>query len=117
MRFVPVSLIVAVAFTAPAAAAPGNGLYEPYPTPVLRSSVHYYAKLGLPVGGADVLRGAFGRGLRAVPSGGAPSIRAGMGDIGGGGALLAFALAASAAIVALPRLIARRGMTGREVGA
>ena len=114
LRLVRFSLIVvAVAFTAPAAAAPGNGLYEPFPTPTAHSTDHYYAKLGLRLTAAEVRRGAFGRGLRAVPPS-APSVRAGVGAGTPGLPLLLLAFAAAVGVVAIPRLLTRRITTTPE---
>ena len=91
-----------VAGAAPALAASGNGLYEPYPAGVGDGGAQaYYATLGRSVSAAQLDRGTFGGGLPASSASG-PSERAGVAATGagiwelavvGGAALVAAALA------------------------
>lgn len=74
-----------IAGAAPALAASGNGLYEPYPAGVGDAGAQvYYATLGRTVSAAQLDQGAFTGAMRASPSANGPSSRAGVASPGPG---------------------------------
>ncbi len=76
-------LAITALYAAPASAQDGNGLYEPFPDPIVRSTAQAYVEeaVGKPVRPSDLNQGRFLEGLPASSmSGGRAAERAGIDD-------------------------------------